>query len=216
MTYLEAINKVLRRLREDEVTSPDTSAYSKLIGEFVNDANRLVEDAWDWTALRTITPVSSISEFTTIFSVSGLTEEDKILGVYNITDNVEVKQGTQAGLYNSVYIESAPRGRPDNYVTLNQDSSGNIQVQLYPNSDGNRVLLFNYVARTPELTSGTDNIKVPSHVVVQFAQAMAAEERGETGGTSASKLYAIAQSSLSDAIAIDAGRVPTETVWYDV
>ena len=45
---------------------------------------------------------------------------------------------------------------------------------------------------------------------------MAAEERGETGGTSASKLYAIAQSSLSDAIAMDAGRFPTETVWYTV
>jgi hypothetical protein len=48
VTYLEAINKVLRRLREDEVASPDTSAYSKLIGELVNDANRMVEDAWDW------------------------------------------------------------------------------------------------------------------------------------------------------------------------
>ena len=42
MTYLEAINKVLRRLREDEVASPDTSSYSKLIGEFINDANLLV------------------------------------------------------------------------------------------------------------------------------------------------------------------------------
>ena len=198
------------------MTSPDSTAYSKLIGEFVNDANRLVEDSWDWTMLRTVSPVSNISEFTTQFSISGLTEQDKILGVYNITDNVEVKQGTQAGLYDSIYVQSAARGRPDNYVTLDQDSSGNVQARFYPDSDGARVVLFNYVARTPELTSGTDKIKCPANVVVQFAQAMAAEERGETGGTSSSKLYAIAQSSLSDAIAIDAGRVPTETVWYDV
>ncbi len=58
MTYLEAINKVLRRLREDEVASPNTSAYSKLIGEFVNDANRLVEDAWDWAELRQVRPLN--------------------------------------------------------------------------------------------------------------------------------------------------------------
>lgn len=216
MTYLEAINKVLRRLREDEVASPDTSSYSKLIGEFINDANRLVEDAWDWSMLRTITPVSGITGSTTIMSVIGLSEADKILSVYNVTDNVEVQLGSQQGLYNSVYIEQVPRGRPDNYVTLGQDSSGNTQVQFYPNPDGSKVVLFNYVGRTPELTSGTDVVKAPSTPVVQLAHAMAAEERGETGGTSASKLYAIAQSSLSDAIAMDAGRFPTETVWYDV
>lgn len=216
MTYLEAVNKVLRRLREDEVASIDTSAYSKLIGEFVNDANRLVEDAWDWSVLRRNSVVSGITNTTTIFSVSGLTEADKILNVYNITDKEEIGLGSQAGLYNSQYVEDAPRGRPTRYVTLGQDSSGNVQAQFYPDSDGNRVVLFNHVARTPELTVGTDTIQVPSNVVVQFAQAMAAEERGETGGTSASKLYAIAQSSLSDAIAIDAGRFPSETVWYDV
>ena len=216
MTYLEAINKVLRRLREDEVASPDTSAYSKLIGEFINDANRLVEDAWDWSALRTITPVSSINEFTTTFSVSGLTESDKILGVYNLTDKEEIQLGTQQGLYNSVYIEQASRGKPTNYVTLEQDASGNTKAQFYPNPDSAKVILFNYVGRTPELTSGTDVVKAPSTPVVQLAHAMAAEERGETGGTTAGKLYAMAQSSLSDAISMDAGRFPTETVWYDV
>lgn len=216
MTYLEAINKVLRRLREDEVASPDTSSYSKLIGEFVNDANRLVEDSWDWTVLRTISPVSGITASTNTFSVSGLTEADKILSVFNITDNEELKLGSQARLYNNNYVQDTPRGRPTHYVPLGQDSNGNTTFQLYPDSDGARVVLFNYVARTPELTAGTDKIKCPASVVIQLAHAMAAEERGELGGTSTSKLYAIAQSSLSDAIAIDAGRVPSETVWYDV
>tara|TARA_R110001599_G_scaffold145942_1_gene328734 strand:- start:9263 stop:9913 length:651 start_codon:yes stop_codon:yes gene_type:complete len=216
MTYLQAINKVLRRLREDEVTSADETSYSKLIGEFINDANRAVEDAWDWSMLRTITPVTSITSTSAIVSVGGLTEADKILSVYNITDNVEVQLGSQQGLYNSVYIEQAPRGRPDNYVTLGQDSSGNTTLRFYPDSDGSRVVLFNYVGRTPELTNSNDVVKAPSTPVVQLAHAMAAEERGETGGTNASKLYAVAQSSLSDAIAMDAGRFPTETVWYDV
>tara|TARA_R110000764_G_scaffold228145_1_gene318523 strand:- start:679 stop:1329 length:651 start_codon:yes stop_codon:yes gene_type:complete len=216
MTYLQAINKVLRRLREDEVTSADETSYSKLIGEFINDANRAVEDAWDWSMLRTLTPVTNLTALTTQFSVTGLTESDKILGVYNLTDKEEIQLGSQQGLYNSVYIEQAPRGRPDNYVTLGQDPNGNNQVQFYPNPDSAKVILFNYVGRTPELTSDTALVKAPSTPVVQLAHAMAAEERGETGGTNASKLYAVAQSSLSDAIAMDAGRFPTETVWYNV
>ena len=36
MTYLQLDNSVLRRLREDEVTTVGQNSYSKLIGEFVN------------------------------------------------------------------------------------------------------------------------------------------------------------------------------------
>ena len=59
MTYLQLVNSVLRRLREDEVTSVSQNSYSKLIGEFVNDAKRSVEDAYDWTALRTTLTVTT-------------------------------------------------------------------------------------------------------------------------------------------------------------
>ena len=52
MTYLEAINNVLRRLREDEVTTTSETSYSALIGDLVNDAKKLVEDSWTWSSLR--------------------------------------------------------------------------------------------------------------------------------------------------------------------
>ena len=38
MTYLQLVNSVLRRLREDEVTTVAQNSYSKLIGEFVKIA----------------------------------------------------------------------------------------------------------------------------------------------------------------------------------
>ena len=53
MTYLNLVNNVLRRLREDEVSSVTDNTYSKMVGDFVNDAKKMVEDAWDWSALRT-------------------------------------------------------------------------------------------------------------------------------------------------------------------
>ena len=48
MTYLQIVNKVLRRLRENEVSSINENPYSLLIGDLVNVVKREVEDAWDW------------------------------------------------------------------------------------------------------------------------------------------------------------------------
>ena len=49
-TYLETVNNVLRRLREPTVSSVNESSYSAMIGVFVNDAKRNVEDAYNWNA----------------------------------------------------------------------------------------------------------------------------------------------------------------------
>ena len=62
MTYLQLVNSVLRRIREDEVSSVSQNSYSKLVGEFVNDAKRSVEDSYDWTALRTTLTVSTTDD----------------------------------------------------------------------------------------------------------------------------------------------------------
>ena len=46
------MNSVLRRLREEETTSVTSTTYNKMVGDFINDAKRLVEEATDWSALR--------------------------------------------------------------------------------------------------------------------------------------------------------------------
>ena len=216
MTYLEAINKVLRRLREDEVTSPDSTAYSKLIGEFVNDANKLVEDAWDWSALRkedTITTVAGQRDYT----LSNLTQAFKTLQVSNSTKKCFLTLGTEAGLQEDKFVNTANSSTPNNYIYTGYDvSTDTMGVAFYPVPDKAYSIVFNVVDRSDELTSTSDSIKVPSLPVVQLAQAMAIEERGETGGATSSKVYAQAASSLSDAIAFDAARFPSELVWYAV
>ena len=59
--YLTLVNSVLRRLREDEVSAVANTAYSKMVGDFVNDAKIQVENAHDWSALRTTVVVSASS-----------------------------------------------------------------------------------------------------------------------------------------------------------
>ena len=59
MTYLELVNGVLRRLREEEVTSVGQETYSKMIGDFVNDSKKIVEKSWDWSGLKTTISVAT-------------------------------------------------------------------------------------------------------------------------------------------------------------
>ena len=59
MTYLNIVNNVLRRMREEEVSSIQENTYAKMVGDFVNDAKRTVEDAWDWSALRTTLTITT-------------------------------------------------------------------------------------------------------------------------------------------------------------
>ena len=86
MTYLQLVNSVLRRLREDEVTTVAQTSYSKLIGEFVNDAKRTVEDAYDWTALRTTLTVSTTAD-TFNYVLTGSQNRMKLLDVVNDTSD---------------------------------------------------------------------------------------------------------------------------------
>ncbi|MGB1305900.1 hypothetical protein, partial [Pseudoalteromonas marina] len=86
MTYLQLVNSVLRRLREDEVTSVSQNSYSKLIGEFVNDAKRSVEDSYDWTALRTTLTVTT-DDTTFNYVLTGSQNRMKLLDVINDTSD---------------------------------------------------------------------------------------------------------------------------------
>ena len=42
MTYLQLVNSVLRRLREDQVSTVEQNSYSILVGELVNEAKEIV------------------------------------------------------------------------------------------------------------------------------------------------------------------------------
>jgi hypothetical protein len=70
--------------------------------------------------------------------------------------------------------------------------------------------------RGDDVLTDSSTLSVPSLPVVQFAHAMAVEERGETGGTTPATLFGIAKSTLSDAVAYDAAAFPSATTWVDV
>jgi hypothetical protein len=213
MTYLQLVNSVLRRIREDEVDSVSQNSYSKLVGEFVNDAKRSVEDSYDWTALRTtLTVTTSSSVFN--YTLTGSQNKMKLLDVVNDTSNSFMHYQTSHWFNNAYLNNDAPSGSPLYYSFNGVDDDGDNGVDLYPTPDGVYALRFNVVLRTQDFTEDATVLKAPSSPVIQIATALASRERGETGGTSAAELFSIADRTLSDAIAFDAAQHPEETIWY--
>ncbi len=106
MTYLQLVNSVLRRIREDEVSSVSQNSYSKLVGEFVNDAKRSVEDSYDWTALRTTLTLSTVDTAFN-YTLIGSQNKMKILDVINDTSNFFM-QYREAHMFNNFFLNSFP------------------------------------------------------------------------------------------------------------
>ncbi len=213
MTYLELVNKVLIRLREDEVSSVNESPYSKLVGEFVNDALRQIEDAWDWSALRsTITANTQEGIFNYILTGSG--NNSKLLDVINDTSNYFVDYKTQSWFNDAYLNKEIPSDSPRYYTFNGVDDNGDTTVDVYPVPDGVYALRFNMVLRTKQLSTDTDTIRIPHIPVVHLATALAVRERGESGAQSTPELMFSADRTLSDAIAMDAAKHPEETIFY--
>ena len=213
MTYLNLVNNVLRRMREDEVTAVTQSTYSKMVGDFVNDAKKLVEDAWDWSALRTTMTVTTSADVFNYVLV-GSQNKIKVLHAYNDTDNWELQYQTPIW-FDDKYMKQEPQsGSPQYYVFNGVDTNGDTQIDIYPKPDAAYVLRFNSILRNDDLSLDADELLIPSQPVIHLAIALLARERGETGGTSAPEYFGIADKYLSDAIALDAQKHPEETIWY--
>lgn len=216
MTYKDLVNNVLRRLRETEVSADGSiqdSAYSKLVGDIVNDAKNTVENAWDWSALRTTLTVTTTANIFN-YALTGSGNSIKELNVLNDTSNFVMAYQT-AKWFDSQFLLTAPETGSPKYFTFNGvNTAGDTLIDIYPKPDGVYSLRFNCVLRNVPLSADDDLLRIPSMPVIHLAVALAARERGETGGTSTPEYFKMANTYLSDAIAQDAGRHPEEVIFY--
>jgi hypothetical protein len=215
-TYLEAINEVLIRLREDPVTAPTDNAYSRLISVFVNDAKRQVEDTYNWNALSaTITVDTSDNIFRYIMTESG--QRFRVLDAINQEKDWFMIPET-TGKMNELFMNQGTtlKGPPDRYNFNGVDANGDTYVDLYPIPDGDYSIYFNVIAPTGPLVASSDPIIVPSEPVIFLAYSKALLERGEDSGVTSTEAYQLYLQSLSDHIAIDSGKYTDETTWVAI
>ena len=215
-TYLELVNETLVRLREPEVTAVTDNAYSKLIGRFINDAKRQVEDSYTWNALsETLTVTTSANLFN--YVLTGIGQRFKVIDVINSQSDWFLNYETTRKM-DELFLNSGTVlvGAPDRYNFNGVDSNGDTQVDLYPIPDGVYDIYFNVIKPQAEFTAASTQIKVPSEPVIFLAYAKALNERGEDNGINSVEAYELYRQSLSDHIAAEANRYPEELIWGSI
>lgn len=211
-TYLQLVNSVLRRVREKEVTSVQDTAYSKMIGEFINDAKRQCEDAYNWNALsETLTASTVESIFNYVLVGSG--QRFRMIDVIDDTSNAVLEMATTSQMNKLFLIQTAQNGAPKYYNFNGVDTNGDTQVDLYPVPDSIYNLRFNIIKPQEPLAADTDKLLIPSEPVIFNATARTIAERGEDGGIQSNEQYALFKQSLSDAISLESGRYLEEGEW---
>ena len=207
MTFLELVNDVLIRMREPTVTTVTLNSYSTLIGKFVNDAKRQIEDAFAWNVLGTTITLSTTSG-TYSYSLTGSGQKFQVIDVINATSNVGMKNIDFASMNRKQNFSTPVSGIPSEYAFDGIDGSYNTKVTLYPRPDGVYSIPFSLTVPQATLSSDSTVVLVPDVLVVQNAYARALIERGEDGGLSSSEAYQLYKSMLSDYIALEGTRYP--------
>jgi hypothetical protein len=213
MNYLELVNDVLIRLRENEVTAVTDTPYSKLIAKFVNDAKRQVEDAYEWNALsETLTVTTAPDLFNYVMTDSG--QRFRVYDVINQESNWKLDFASTEKM-NDWFLNypSVEKGPPQYYNFNGVDANGDTQVDLWPVPDAIYNIFFNITKPQAPLSANSDALKVPAEPVIFLAVAKALIERGEDAGMSSAEAYQLYQQSLADHVAMEANRYPTELIW---
>jgi hypothetical protein len=207
MTFLELVNDVLIRMREPTVTTVALNSYSTLIGKFVNDAKRQIEDAFSWNALGQTITVTTVAS-TSSYSLTGAGQKFQVMDVINTTSNVGLTNISFVDMNRKLNFTPLANQIPTEFAFDGVDASYNTKVNLYPIPDG--VYTIKFALTVPQATLASDStvVLVPDVLVVQNAYSRALIERGEDGGFNSSEAYQLYKSMLSDYIALEGTRYP--------
>ena len=213
-TYLDLVNNVLTRLREPTVSSVQDNSYSKLIGVYINDAKREVEDAYDWNSLtNTLSATTTDSVFNYVLTGSGT--RFRVIDILNDTSDFQLKYAPTTWMDRQFLLVQSGKGVPAYYNFNGVDNSGDTQVDLYPIPDGAYTLRFNLIIPQADLSADNDRIYVAGHLVSMLTYAKAIAERGEDSGVLSSEAYQMYRLALADAVAIERNRYLEEVVWVN-
>jgi hypothetical protein len=209
MTYLELVNDVLTRLRETNVSTVSETSYSALIGKFVNDAKRQIEDSYNWNVLSQTITVTTVSA-TSSYSLTGAGQKFRINDAINTTSVITLDNTTTADMNRKLNFGTPSQSIPSEFCFSGVDGNGDTKIDLFPVPDGVYTLKFDLTIPQANLSSDGTSVKVLDYLVTQSAYARGLIERGEDGGTASNEAYALFRGMLSDAIALESTRYPED------
>jgi len=215
MTYIDLINRVLRRLREPQITSL-SGEKALFYGQLVNEVKEDIENAGPWYALRTpltgsFTPSTSTLDLTAstnqrsyiLYQSTGqpqafVTTVDKERRLCEVT----WEQMDSMHVLDPDADEDVPA-----YFAYKKDNDG-VTIRVFPTPDLAYTYRFVFVVPQDELTVATTALLIPSTPVWREALVRAMEERGEEFNGSLEAARTQAQEALMQAILDDWAREP--------
>jgi len=209
MTYLELVNDVLTRLRETNVSTVSETSYSALIGKFVNDAKRQIEDAYTWNSLSQTVTVTTTSG-TSSYALTGVGQKFRVMDAINTTSVITLNNIAVSDMNRKLNFGTPSQSIPSEFCFNGVDGNGDTKIDLFPVPSGVFTLKFDVIVPQSTLSSDGTSVKVLDYLVTQSAYARALIERGEDGGTASSEAYALFRGMLSDAIAMESTRYPED------
>ncbi len=221
-TFIELINLVgvnMRRSDGSFYTTVDQNQDAVFIGFALNEAKRMVEDNWNLDQITrdiTFDSVANQSEYDT--SLLSVVSSDPIV----TTDRSRIKRDHHGRLQmwdvttgGEARMIERSREWVDNARTLvTQSATRPSLVAIYPNEAGlvvkfpyppNAIRSYSFKCIVPqdELTLSSDELEVPFRPVVLAATALAAEERGEELGLTASRWWEQYENAFGNMVARD-------------
>jgi len=213
-TYLQLVNEVLTRLREPTVQTVSENTLSTLVGQWVNDVKRQVNDAYDWDALNTYIDVTCVPNQWTGYSITGAGQRFRINDVLNVTRYWPMYGIDKPSIDRLIYMVNVPvHNPPVNFNLGGVDSNGDMQVSFWPIPNSTDTIKFSLIVPENDFSSDSDTTKMPREPIVLGAYARALVERGEDGGLSSSEAQAIYKQVLADYIANEGSRSPETDSW---
>ncbi len=217
MTYLEVVNNVLCRLRGQSVSSVQSTTYSKMIGQLVNDAKRIVEDGFRWSVLFNTQTVTSVAG-TEGYDLSSTNNRSLVFSVL-ATDGTKTLQPLtpQEFQYRKYARYKNQQGQSEFFKTDANGTGGLLKLYMLPTPD--RAVEYTVLTHDPQDNLGdTDDnttIKVPWEPIALRAYAYALKERGEDEGFSSEEALEQYEQSMGRAINVDSQNAPAK-LWQVV
>lgn len=229
-TYLQLVNLVLQGLRETPVGTVSYNSYSSLVGRWVNDAKRQVEDAWPWQALNANAPFN-LTPGVLVYDIG-------VLSVSHVwTDRARLRRDVDNPARPMAFdiTQGLPMqliDRPVDWIFKTKLIQPTAQTQTQPMFFGlehfaNTVLvqLFEtplvvrnwqlmFTLPQEDLVNDNDIMLVPWYPVVAIATDIALGERGEEIGEPGNSVAQRANLHIDNAIALDSRDQPHLTTFY--
>jgi hypothetical protein len=216
MNFLGLVNEVLIRLREQQVDSVNLTEYSTLIGRFVNEAKREVEDAHNWSVLHKNINITATNP-TVNYTLGNSNNRTRIDYCYNSTKKWMLQNLNRIEMASMADINYTPSTNDVIYYSIDgRNSNGNIKIKVYPIPISTQTLTFKCIVPQNNLVANTDVMFVPEEPVILNAYLRAISERGEDNGRLSDMQSAQYTRSLQDHIAIDKNYNDSDTLWSAV